>query len=171
MFEFEVEVGLDVFGALGGSPQHLARTGASVWLQNATKGEVTLEVREAKSKKAAGKASASLTETPDQVVDIAQGLGDKVVMVGMSLGGVTTGWAAQNRSDVDSAVLISPAFGFKAVPSALTVPVMRVYRLMPNSYTWWNAELKDADVKIPYAYPRYATRTLAQTTSSGVALA
>jgi hypothetical protein len=46
------------------------RAHVRIWLQNVTKGEVTVEVREAKSRKAAGKASASLTESPEQVVDI-----------------------------------------------------------------------------------------------------
>lgn len=99
----------------------------------------------------------------DQVVDIAQGLGNKVVMVGISMGGVTTAWAAQNRSDLSRAIVISPAFGFKAVPKDLTIAAMHAYMVLPNSYTWWDPVNKDALGSIPYAYPRYATRTLAQT--------
>src|SRR5512138_189935 len=52
----------------------------------------------------------------DGVVDIARGLGDHVTMVGISCGGLVTGWAAQQRRDIDLAVLISPGFGFKAIP-------------------------------------------------------
>jgi len=44
------------------------------------------------------------------VVDIAQRLGEQVVMLGISAGGVATAWAAQNRSDIDLAVIISPVF-------------------------------------------------------------
>ena len=54
----------------------------------------------------------------DETVDLAQGLGDQVVMMGISAGGVTTAWAAQHRSDIDLAVIISPAFGFKTDPCA-----------------------------------------------------
>jgi pimeloyl-ACP methyl ester carboxylesterase len=104
----------------------------------------------------------------DQVVDIAQGLGNKVIMAGVSLGGVTTAWAAQNRSDLYRAVVISPAFGFKIVPKNLTIAAMRAYMLLPNSYTWWNPEKKeDPGSRIPYAYPRYASHTLAQTLRLG----
>jgi pimeloyl-ACP methyl ester carboxylesterase len=52
----------------------------------------------------------------DSVVDIARGLGDHVTMVGISCGGLITAWAAQQRPDLDLAVLISPGFGFKAIP-------------------------------------------------------
>jgi carboxylesterase len=58
----------------------------------------------------------------DEVVDIAQGLGEQVIMAGISGGAVTTAWAAQNRSDLDLAVIISPAFGLQQVSTDLTAP-------------------------------------------------
>ena len=67
-----------------------------------------------------------LTAYADQMVDIADGLGEQITMAGLSAGGVTTAWAAQNRKDVDLAVIISPAFGFKTIPTNLTAPVMNV---------------------------------------------
>jgi len=62
----------------------------------------------------------------DETVDIAQGLGEEVVMMGISAGGVTTSWAAQNRSDLDLAVIIAPAVGFKQIPTPLTASVMNL---------------------------------------------
>jgi carboxylesterase len=97
----------------------------------------------------------------DEVVDIAQGLGDHVTVAGISGGGVITGWIAQNRSDVDLAVLISPAFGYAQVPLGLTLPASRVYLLLPNSYEWWDEELRENNPP-SHAYPRYSTRALAQ---------
>ena len=97
----------------------------------------------------------------DNVVDIAQGLGDHITLAGLSAGGVVTGWAAQNREDIDEAVLISPGFGFAQVPPALTLPAMNLYSLLPNSFEWWDPALK-ANIGPSYAYPRYSTRTLAQ---------
>ena len=47
----------------------------------------------------------------DSSVDIARGLGDSVVVVGLSAGGVIAGWIAQRRTDVRRAVLIAPAIG------------------------------------------------------------
>jgi len=102
-----------------------------------------------------------LTQYADETVDIAQGLGDHVTMMGFSMGGVTTAWAAQNRSDIDRAVIISPAFGFKQIPTTLTAPVMNVYLLLPNSYVWWDETLQE-QVGPTHAYPRYSMRALAQ---------
>ena len=97
----------------------------------------------------------------DQVVDIANGLGDQVVMVGISLGGVTTAWAAQNRADIYRAVVISPAFGFKVVPGPLTRLASRTFSLLPNMYIWNEPQL-EADSLPAHNYPRISTRALAQ---------
>lgn len=97
----------------------------------------------------------------DKVVDIAQGLGDHVTLAGLSAGGVVTGWAAQNREDIDVAVLISPGFGFAQVPPALTLPAANLYSIIPNSFEWWDPTLKE-NIEPSYAYPRYSTRALAQ---------
>src|SRR4051794_9029040 len=45
----------------------------------------------------------------DSTVDIARGLGDSVIVAGLSAGGAITGWIAQTRGDVSRAVLIAPA--------------------------------------------------------------
>jgi carboxylesterase len=98
----------------------------------------------------------------DRVLDIAQGLGEEVTMMGISAGGVLAAWAAHNRPDLDRAVLISPAFGFKALPTPLTGAYMRAYLILPNSFAWWDEEKKEAGGP-DFAYPRYATRGLTQT--------
>lgn len=102
-----------------------------------------------------------LIDYVDEMVDIAQGLGDHVTMVGISAGGVIVSWAAQNRADIDSAVVISPAFGFGAVPTVLTRPAMNVALILPNSFVWWDNVLQEkADPA--HVYPRYSTHALAQ---------
>jgi esterase/lipase len=97
----------------------------------------------------------------DEVVDIGRGLGEKVVMMGISAGGVTTAWAAQNRNDVDLAVIISPAFGFKKIPVPLTAAAMNLFSLLPDSWSWWDEKLKET-VPPPYAYPRYSKHALTE---------
>jgi carboxylesterase len=104
----------------------------------------------------------------DETVDIAQGLGEQVVMMGISAGGVTTAWAAQNRSDIDLAVIISPAFGFKQIPTPLTAAVMNIYLLLPDSFVWWNPVLQDK-APPPQAYPRYSKHALVQILRLGFA--
>ena len=105
----------------------------------------------------------------DETVDIAQGLGKQVRMMGISAGGVTTAWAAQFRTDLDLAVIISPAFGFKAIPTALTALMMRLFLILPDQFAWWNPATKDALLPPVYAYPRYSRRALAQTLRLGFA--
>jgi alpha-beta hydrolase superfamily lysophospholipase len=102
-----------------------------------------------------------LAKYTDQVVDIAQGLGDRVTILGYSCGGVVTAWAAQNRADVDTAVVISPAFGYLAIPTPLTAPVMNVVLATPDVFVWWEPELQ-AKSGFAYTYPRYSRHALAQ---------
>lgn len=104
----------------------------------------------------------------DETVDIAQGLGNQVIMMGISAGGVTTAWAAQNRSDIDLAVIISPAFGYKQIPTPLTAAVMNIYLFLPDSFVWWNPALQAATLPT-YAYPRYSQHALVQILRLGFA--
>ena len=104
----------------------------------------------------------------DETVDIAQGLGKQVIMMGLSAGGVTTAWAAQNRSDIDLAVIISPAFGFKQIPTPLTAAVMNIYTFLPDSFVWWDPVLQAAAPPV-HAYPRYSKHALVQILRLGFA--
>jgi carboxylesterase len=105
----------------------------------------------------------------DEVVDIAQGLGGHVTMLGISGGGITTAWAAQNRADLDLAVIIAPAFGFVDLAPALTVPAANVIPYLPNQYAWWDP-VGQAASGPAHTYPRYATHTLANILRLGFAV-
>ena len=95
------------------------------------------------------------------VVDIAHGLGDHITVAGLSAGGLTTAWLAQTRSDVEKAVIMSPVFGYKQVPTAVTRPVMNAYLTLPNSFKWWDEKLQE-QVQPTIYYPRWSTHALAQ---------
>jgi alpha-beta hydrolase superfamily lysophospholipase len=97
----------------------------------------------------------------DGVVDIARGLGDQVTMVGISCGGLVTGWAAQQRADLDLAVVISPGFGFKAIPRMWTPIVARAWRALPNMYLWDDPERKAESLR-GHNYLRLSTHALGQ---------
>ncbi len=105
----------------------------------------------------------------DRVLDIAHGLGDEVDMLGLSAGGVVTAWGAQNRSDLSLAVVISPAFGFKQIPTQLTRPAMNALAVLPESYSWWDPALQ-LQTKPDYAYPRYSLHALMQIVRLGAAV-
>lgn len=106
----------------------------------------------------------------DETVDIAQGLGEKVVMMGLSVGGATTSWAAQNRSDIDLAVIISPALGFKQIPTPLTAFAMNAYKILPDAMVWYDEKLKENVVGAVYSYPRYSRHALVQSLLLGYAI-
>lgn len=105
--------------------------------------------------------SEDLAKTADDYTNLAHGLGNKVIAAGISGGGTTVAWIAENRNDVDLAVLISPAFNLKAIPSNFIIPAVNYYSITPNSFTWWD-EQKQEQADPPHAYPRYATKSLAQ---------
>jgi len=100
------------------------------------------------------------------VVDIAHGLGDHITVAGLSAGGLTTAWIAQTRSDVEKAVVMSPAFGYKKVPTAVTRPAMNAYLTLPNAFHWWDDEDPEKPKPKGYEptiyYPRWSTHALAQ---------
>jgi len=110
-----------------------------------------------------------LTVYTDQVVDIAQGLGQRVIISGISLGGVMSAWAVQNRSDVDLAMIISPGFSFQGVPSWLRAPIENIFVTLPATYEWWDPVLME-DGSPPYTYPRYSKHTLGEAMRLGLAV-
>lgn len=97
----------------------------------------------------------------DRSLDIATGLGSHVTMMGLSAGGVTAAWAAQQRKELDLCIIISPAFGFRKIPTLLTWPAMVFYRLLPDSFEWWDPELK-ANGASSYGYPKYSHHALTE---------
>jgi carboxylesterase len=105
----------------------------------------------------------------DQVVDLAQGLGKYVVVAGISMGGVITSWAAQNRSEIDLAVIMSPGFSFQSIPSWLIAPIANIFRALPVSYAWWDADKREKGDP-SYAYPRYTRHALGEIMRLGLAV-
>jgi len=53
--------------------------------------------------------SEELASFGDSTADLARGLGDTIIVVGLSAGGVIAGWIAQSHAAVHRAVLIAPA--------------------------------------------------------------
>jgi pimeloyl-ACP methyl ester carboxylesterase len=109
----------------------------------------------------AGLKAEELVAYVDRVVDIGAGLGDEVVVLGLSAGGVLTGFAAQYRDEVDLAVLVAPVFGYRDIPHAITPQVVNTAMSLPNRWMWWDPEKKEA-MPPPYAYPRFSTHGLGE---------
>lgn len=109
-----------------------------------------------------------LTSFTNDAVDILQGLGEQVAVMGFSMGGVLALWAAQQRADVALACAVSPALAFHAIPLALTPIIVKSLLTIPNQFNWWDPQTKDAPVPPLHAYPRYSTRGLARIVNIGL---
>jgi len=110
-----------------------------------------------------------LAQLVDDTVDIARGLGEQVVFVGLSAGGVLAAWAAQQRADVARCVIISPSFFMASLPPIWNKFLTNLMLTLPNFFVWWDAKLK-AETKLRHAYPRLSTRALGHIFDLGLAV-
>ena len=76
--------------------------------------------------------ASELCRTADAAVDIAAGLGDSIVTMGLSVGGTLALWAAEYRIEVRRAVVIAPPFEVGTVPSILEKPLINLGAHVPN---------------------------------------
>lgn len=68
----------------------------------------------------------------DQAVDLGRGLGENTHVMGLSLGGTVAAWMAQERNDVERAVVIAPGIGLPEGPYALTWGVTNFFTHIPD---------------------------------------
>ena len=108
-----------------------------------------------------GLTAEEMVEFAVQSVDIAQGLGERVVVVGLSGGGSMTTWLAQKRADIDLAVPIAPFLGIGFIPKVLNRPLTNIMLLLPDRFQWWDPINKENNPNSsPYSYTRYPTHAL-----------
>jgi len=104
-----------------------------------------------------------LAEYGNRSMDIARGLGKRVIAFGISGGGTIVSWLAQNRADLDVAVPLAPFLRMYILPAFLITPFINLFRLLPNFFTWWDPRTKEKNpFSIYYAYPRYSLGILAE---------
>ena len=112
-----------------------------------------------------------LAEYGNRSMDIARGLGKRVIAFGISGGGTVVSWLAQNRSDLDVAVPLAAFLRMYVLPAFLTIPLINLFSLLPNFFIWWDPRTKEKNpFSIYYAYPRYSFRTLAEMMRLGLAV-
>lgn len=73
-----------------------------------------------------------LRDYGDEAVDIAQGLGREITVIGLSGGGTVTAWIGQNRPDVARILGLSPFFGIPEVPPFMVTFLMNLTARIPN---------------------------------------
>jgi pimeloyl-ACP methyl ester carboxylesterase len=102
-----------------------------------------------------------LLQWTNDMVDTALDLGERLTVIGLSLGGVLATWVAEQRAEVDCVLILAPAYGTKVVPLRATRAVARIMGRLPNLFIWWDPRVRAA-TGIEYAYPRFATHVLAR---------
>ena len=108
-----------------------------------------------------GLTAEELAEFATQSADIAQGLGERVIVAGLSGGGSMATWLSQERSDVDLAVPIAPFLGVGFIPRILNRPLTNLLLLVPDFFQWWDPIHKENNPNsMPYPYTRYPTHSL-----------
>lgn len=99
-----------------------------------------------------------LRDYADRAADIAHGLGDTVIVMGLSTGGNVAAWMAHHRPDVARIVIIAPAIKLARLPSALAAPAMNLADRLPNMTIH-----QQPDTLRRHAYFGVSTRALAET--------
>lgn len=101
-------------------------------------------------------------ESGREMVDIARGLGRHVTVVGISAAGTLVAWLAQQREDVDAAVIIAPLFGLLPTLPVLNMSanaaLTRLIQVAPNFMTQRASPFKGGP---PQSYRGFATHGLA----------
>ena len=101
-----------------------------------------------------------LVSFSNQMVDIANGLGEHVTVAGLSMGGTVAALVAQDRSDVDYAIIIAPLLNYHAVPSRFLKPLINLLITLPDRFIWWDSD-KGPQLILPEAvYPRFSTHAV-----------
>lgn len=70
----------------------------------------------------------------DETTDIACGLGEQVIYLGLSAGGIIATWVAQFRADVAKAVVIAPALNVAHVPARFNGVMIATMNSLPDRY-------------------------------------
>ena len=95
-------------------------------------------------------------------IDVADGLGDSVLVAGLSVGAVAAAWAGQERTDVRRAVMIAPMFGLGPIPAALSPTLSHFWRWWPDTFCWWNRHQKDQLPGPTHCYWGWSSRGMSE---------
>ena len=86
-------------------------------------------------------------------------LGERVLVVGFSLGGLLTAHLVQ-RDRIDRAVAIAPFLGFALLPNRWRNAFMRFTLRVPNYFGWWDPVRREKTYP-EHGYPRWSSHALA----------
>lgn len=102
-----------------------------------------------------------LLATATEAIDIAQGLGERVTVLGISTSGLLCAYAAQYRADVARSIPVNPVFGLLRFPAPVSFGIEKALLALPNFFVWWDPVHKMDELPTT-GYPRFPTHALAQ---------
>lgn len=111
-----------------------------------------------------------LVQISEEAVDIAQGLGEHVTIIGLSMGGVMASWVAQHRSDVDQVIILAPNYRTRRTPGFFYKQVMIFLLKYPNRYVWWSPRLKSGLIRPNGTYQGFSSRALGEIQRMGLSV-
>lgn len=106
--------------------------------------------------------AASLRDAAADAVDIAAGLGDEIVILGISAGGTAAAWAAQNRAEVDRAILVAPFFGLAGFGIEANEFLMKAMLWLPDLTLYKDFGEREAWTDMPHAYVSQSSRAIGE---------
>ena len=102
-----------------------------------------------------------LIDAAYRAVDVACGLGERVAVLGISMGGLQCAYLAQFREDVATSVCVAPDFSMLQLSRGVTDTIAWVLDRLPNLFLWWDPRIKMKQ-RPKTAYPRFSTHALMQ---------
>ncbi len=98
--------------------------------------------------------------TATEAVDIACGLGERIVVAGLSSGGALAAWIGAHRADVELAIPISPLVGLVRVNAEQNALLCSILQALPNVFLPWDP-VGDGSQIPAHGYPDFPTHGLA----------
>ena len=117
----------------------------------------------------AGLTAEMLVSAAYEAADAAMGLGERVAVLGISMGGLQCAYLGQYRRDVATSIPVAPDFGFLRFGRGFTDFLSWAMLHLPNFFLWWDPRVK-ANQRPATAYPRFSTHALMQTLRIGNAV-
>ncbi len=95
-----------------------------------------------------------------EAVSAARGLGERLTVIGFSVGGLLASWIAQ-YAPVERAVIVAPFLGSLLVPRTFAPALSRLALRRRNRFVWWHP-IRRESLMPEYGYPRFSTHAVAE---------
>ena len=107
--------------------------------------------RGSKSSALAEVTAENLRSAADSAIDIARGLGDSIVVLGLSAGGTMAVWIAQYRQDVLRVVVVAPLIALARVPRVADEILQNLAVRLPNFTYPHRADAREPDRELGWS--------------------